>query len=100
MGAGVAGVGEGGGEDGVSTYLPTDDGGCFSPAGWLEILWGVRANASSVRVAIPFVFHVVNGTRMLCFDMALGLTNAQVRRSGWVVVGLTTVISLALVLGV
>lgn len=42
------------------------------------------------------MFHILNGTRIFFFDMALGMKNVQVQRSGWFVVGLTTVILVAL----
>lgn len=48
------------------------------------------------RLAFPFVFHVLNGTRIFFFDMALGMKNVQVKRSGWFVVGLSTLVSVAL----
>ena len=52
----------------------------------------------SRSLALPLVFHVFNGTRMLLFDATLGLKNqVQVKRSGWAVVRRTTIVSLALV---
>lgn len=46
-------------------------------------------------VAAPFWFHNFNGLRHLVWDMGRQLTNMQVIRTGWVVVGLTAVSTLA-----
>ncbi|EGE80691.2 succinate dehydrogenase (ubiquinone) cytochrome b560 subunit [Blastomyces dermatitidis ATCC 18188] len=48
-------------------------------------------------VALPFTFHSFNGVRHLVWDLSCGLSNKQVIRSGWAVVGLS--ISSALLLG-
>ncbi|KAF2230223.1 succinate dehydrogenase cytochrome b560 subunit [Viridothelium virens] len=49
-------------------------------------------------VAWPFVFHSVNGVRHLMWDMGRGITNAQVARTGWAVVGVSVVGALGLAL--
>lgn len=47
-------------------------------------------------VAWPFTFHSFNGVRHLIWDTTTMITNQQVQRSGWFVVGLSTVAALAL----
>lgn len=48
-------------------------------------------------VALPFTFHCLNGVRHLVWDSGRALSNKQVIKSGWAVVGLS--ISSALLLG-
>jgi len=47
-------------------------------------------------IALPFVFHSINGVRHLTWDTGLALSNKQVIVTGWTVVGLSTVSALAL----
>ncbi|KAL4984510.1 hypothetical protein BDW68DRAFT_15989 [Aspergillus falconensis] len=47
-------------------------------------------------VALPFAFHSFNGIRHLVWDSGRMLTNSQVSRSGWTVVGSSIVIALLL----
>jgi succinate dehydrogenase (ubiquinone) cytochrome b560 subunit len=46
--------------------------------------------------SLPFVFHSVNGLRHLVWDSGASLTNKQVIVTGWTVVGLTALGTLAL----
>ncbi|EAW12659.1 succinate dehydrogenase cytochrome b560 subunit [Aspergillus clavatus NRRL 1] len=46
--------------------------------------------------AFPFVYHCLNGVRHLVWDLGRGMTNQQVIKSGWTVVGLTAVSVLTL----
>lgn len=48
--------------------------------------------------AAPFAFHSWNGVRHLIWDMGRQLTNVQVIRTGWAVVGLTGISTLGLAL--
>lgn len=47
-------------------------------------------------VALPFTFHTLNGVRHLVWDLGRGITNKQVIKSGWAVVGLSVVSALYL----
>ncbi|CAD6190332.1 unnamed protein product [Caenorhabditis auriculariae] len=50
-------------------------------------------------IAFPIVFHTLNGLRFLGFDTARGVDNiSQIYKSGWLVLGLSAVISLAIVI--
>ncbi|KAJ5445611.1 Succinate dehydrogenase cytochrome b556 subunit [Penicillium cf. griseofulvum] len=49
-------------------------------------------------VALPFVFHGMNGMRHLVWDTGRMLTNKQISRSGWTVVGASTVVAVLLAL--
>lgn len=42
-------------------------------------------------VALPFTYHSFNGVRHLVWDFGRELSNKQVARSGWAVVGLSLV---------
>ena len=42
-------------------------------------------------IALPFTFHCFNGVRHLVWDTGRGLMNKQVNRSGWAVVGASSV---------
>ncbi|CAF9922895.1 MAG: hypothetical protein HETSPECPRED_005176 [Heterodermia speciosa] len=44
-------------------------------------------------IAMPFTFHSYNGVRHLMWDTGRGLTNKEVVRTGWTVVGLSVVSS-------
>jgi succinate dehydrogenase (ubiquinone) cytochrome b560 subunit len=48
--------------------------------------------------AFPFVYHCLNGVRHLVWDLGRGISNQQVIKSGWTVVGLTVVSALTLAL--
>ncbi|KXG54301.1 Succinate dehydrogenase, cytochrome b556 subunit [Penicillium griseofulvum] len=48
--------------------------------------------------ALPFVFHGMNGMRHLVWDTGRMLTNQQISRSGWTVVGASTVVAVLLAL--
>ncbi|KAL4914915.1 hypothetical protein BDW62DRAFT_204135 [Aspergillus aurantiobrunneus] len=50
-------------------------------------LSGASKFALKFGVALPFTFHALNGVRHLVWDTGRGLTNLQVARSGWAVVG-------------
>lgn len=59
--------------------------------------WPVIAQlGAKLFAAFPFVFHSLNGLRHLTWDTGASLTNAQVSRTGWTVVGLTVAGSLGL----
>lgn len=61
--------------------------------------WPMIAKVGLKMVAaLPFTYHSFNGLRHLAWDTVHQLTNAQVNRTGWTVVGLTLVSSLALAL--
>ncbi|KAL4787943.1 hypothetical protein BJX76DRAFT_353740 [Aspergillus varians] len=49
-------------------------------------------------VALPFTFHSFNGIRHLVWDTGRGMANTQVARSGWTVVGASTVVAVLLAL--
>ncbi len=52
--------------------------------------------ATKLAVALPFTFHSFNGIRHLVWDTGRSISNKAVIRSGWTVVGLSTVSALAL----
>lgn len=52
--------------------------------------------ATKLLIALPFTFHGFNGIRHLAWDAGKLLTNKVVIRTGWTVVGLSVVSSLAL----
>ena len=59
--------------------------------------WPVAAKVlTKFLVALPFTFHSFNGVRHLMWDLAFQFKKDQVARTGWFVVGLTTVASLGL----
>jgi succinate dehydrogenase (ubiquinone) cytochrome b560 subunit len=59
--------------------------------------WPVIAQvAAKMSLAFPFAFHGLNGVRHLAWDLGYFLKNLQVIRTGWLVVGLSVVSSLAL----
>ncbi|ODM20008.1 hypothetical protein SI65_04994 [Aspergillus cristatus] len=47
-------------------------------------------------MAFPFVYHCMNGVRHLVWDLGRGITNKQVIKSGWTVVGLSVLSTLVL----
>lgn len=47
-------------------------------------------------MAWPFVFHCVNGTRHLFYDMGKGFAKAQIRPIGWAIWGASLIASLGL----
>ena len=44
-------------------------------------------------ITMPFTFHSYNGVRHLMWDTGVGLTNKEVVKTGWTVVGLSVVSS-------
>jgi succinate dehydrogenase (ubiquinone) cytochrome b560 subunit len=59
--------------------------------------WSVGLKVLTKAVlAWPFLFHSMNGLRYLCWDMAIGVNNLTVARTGWTVVVASFVSSLAL----
>ncbi|KAL4783897.1 hypothetical protein BJX76DRAFT_357568 [Aspergillus varians] len=52
--------------------------------------------AAKFGVALPFAFHSFNGIRHLVWDSGQMITNQQVARSGWTVVGSSVVVTLLL----
>lgn len=59
--------------------------------------WPVIAKVTAkFAIAFPFVFHCLNGLRHLSWDLTIGISNKAVARSGWLVVGLSALGSLAL----
>jgi len=48
-------------------------------------------------IAFPIAFHTLNGIRFMGFDLAKGTDIQSVYRSGWLVVGLSAIIALAVV---
>lgn len=42
-------------------------------------------------VALPFTYHAFNGVRHLVWDLGREMSNKQVMRTGWAVVGLSVV---------
>ena len=47
-------------------------------------------------VALPFTFHSFNGLRHLMWDTASGISNSQVQKTGWTVVGVSVLTALGL----
>lgn len=47
-------------------------------------------------MTFPFVYHCMNGVRHLVWDLGRGISNEQVIKSGWTVVGLSTLSTLIL----
>jgi succinate dehydrogenase (ubiquinone) cytochrome b560 subunit len=52
--------------------------------------------ATKFAVAMPFTFHGFNGIRHLVWDTGRQFTNKAVIRTGWTVVGISTVSALYL----
>jgi len=52
--------------------------------------------ATMLAIAIPFTFHSFNGIRHLGWDTGRQFTNKTVIRTGWAVVGISTVSALYL----
>ncbi|RAH71807.1 succinate dehydrogenase cytochrome b560 subunit [Aspergillus aculeatinus CBS 121060] len=63
--------------------------------GALPVLAKVLLKAT---MAMPFTYHCMNGVRHLIWDTGRGLTNPQVIKTGWTVVGLSTISALILAL--
>lgn len=59
--------------------------------------WLAKFSLKSL-VALPFTFHSINGVRHLTWDMGKQLINAQVNRTGWIVVGSSIASALGLAL--
>uniref|UniRef100_A0A914EAQ0 Succinate dehydrogenase cytochrome b560 subunit, mitochondrial n=1 Tax=Acrobeloides nanus TaxID=290746 RepID=A0A914EAQ0_9BILA len=49
-------------------------------------------------IAYPIVFHTLNGIRFIGYDLAKGMDLPTIHKTGWLVVGLSLIISLAIVL--
>ncbi|KAI1732204.1 succinate dehydrogenase/Fumarate reductase transmembrane subunit domain-containing protein [Ditylenchus destructor] len=49
-------------------------------------------------VAFPIFFHALNGIRFLGYDIAIGADLTTIYRTGWVVVGLSVVLSVLVIL--
>jgi len=49
-------------------------------------------------LAMPFTFHSFNGIRHLVWDLGKEFSNKAVIRTGWTVVGISTLSALALAL--
>jgi succinate dehydrogenase (ubiquinone) cytochrome b560 subunit len=63
--------------------------------------WPIAAKvAVKALAAFPFVFHSLNGLRHLAWDFGKTITNQQVKTTGWIMIGATTVTSLYLAVGV
>lgn len=61
--------------------------------------WPVAAKVGAKMIAAaPFMFHSWNGLRHLVWDMGRQITNVQVVRTGWAVVGLTALSTLGVAL--
>ncbi|EOD51231.1 Succinate dehydrogenase/Fumarate reductase transmembrane subunit [Neofusicoccum parvum] len=59
--------------------------------------WSVGAKvATKSLLAAPFVYHSWNGLRHIAWDFAVGINNASVIKTGWTVVAVSTVSTLAL----
>lgn len=59
--------------------------------------WPVLAKvATKAAIAFPFTFHSFNGLRHLSWDLRKGFANQQVIQTGWTVVGLSAITTLAL----
>jgi len=54
--------------------------------------------AVKLGVALPFTYHAFNGVRHLVWDLGKQLTNKQVIKTGWTVVGLSVTSAVALAL--
>jgi succinate dehydrogenase (ubiquinone) cytochrome b560 subunit len=62
--------------------------------------WPIAAKViAKMAIALPFTFHSFNGLRHLMWDFAKGITNQQVARTGWFVVGLSFVSAFYLAVG-
>jgi succinate dehydrogenase (ubiquinone) cytochrome b560 subunit len=57
---------------------------------------GALKVATKFAVAMPFTFHSMNGVRHLIWDTGRQFSNKAVIRTGWTVVGLSTVSALYL----
>jgi len=59
--------------------------------------WPVVAKvAAKFTVAMPFTFHCFNGIRHLVWDLGKEFSNKAVIKTGWTVVGISSVSALAL----
>lgn len=54
--------------------------------------------ATKLGLALPFTYHSLNGVRHLIWDTGRQLTNKQVIRTGWTVVGLSVTSAVVLAL--
>nr|CAB3265921.1 succinate dehydrogenase cytochrome b560 subunit, mitochondrial-like [Phallusia mammillata] len=53
---------------------------------------------AKMAIAWPFMFHACNGLRHLIWDQAKGLGIKEVYTSGWTVLGLSTILSVLMVM--
>ncbi|KAK7705346.1 hypothetical protein SLS57_010108 [Botryosphaeria dothidea] len=59
--------------------------------------WPLAAKvATKSLLAFPFAYHSFNGLRHIAWDFAVGINNKSVIKTGWSVVGVTAVSTLAL----
>ena len=72
----------------ASPYLQIDVSSASLTASFGALPAVVKAGVKFV-VALPFVFHTVNGVRHLVFDTGRGMGMVMVKRSGWAVVAVT-----------
>ena len=56
----------------------------------------VFVNVTKGVIVAPFVYHTVNGIRHLWWDAEYGLSIPQVEKSGYVVLGSTAILTLAI----
>jgi succinate dehydrogenase (ubiquinone) cytochrome b560 subunit len=54
--------------------------------------------AIKLGLALPFTFHSFNGARHLLWDLGRNLSNKQVIKTGWTVVGLSVTSAIILAL--
>lgn len=52
--------------------------------------------ATKMAVAFPFTYHSFNGLRHFAWDLGKDMSNKQVQRTGWAVVGISVASSVAL----
>lgn len=79
----------------ASPYLGLNMTSTSMAAAFGALPFAVKAVTKFV-VAWPFAFHCFNALRHLTWDNARLITNSQVMRTGWAVVGATTLSSLYL----
>lgn len=63
----------------------------------LELPW-IITDAFKFIIAYPIIFHSLNGIRFIAFDLAIGTDIASVYKSGYLVLSLATLITLAVVM--
>uniref|UniRef100_A0A183C244 Succinate dehydrogenase cytochrome b560 subunit, mitochondrial n=1 Tax=Globodera pallida TaxID=36090 RepID=A0A183C244_GLOPA len=60
-------------------------------------LWRPVTNSLKFLIAFPIVYHTLNGIRFMGFDMAKAIELPTIYRSGYLVIALSTLISLLIV---